>query len=48
MSKNKISGTRQLSFKLVLEEDATELVHAQGHIWNHIFNFINSVPKMCY
>lgn len=47
MSKNKISGTRQLSFKFVLEEDATELVHAQGHIWNHIFNFINSMSLKC-
>ncbi|XP_023888453.1 trans-resveratrol di-O-methyltransferase-like [Quercus suber] len=42
-----MSGTRQLSFKLVLEENATELVHAQAHILNHIFNFINSMSLKC-
>ena len=38
-----MSGIRQLSFKLVPSENATELLNAQAHIWNHIFNFVNSM-----
>ena len=38
-----MSGIRQLSFKLVPGENATELLNAQAHIWNHIFNFVNSM-----
>ncbi|XP_062152708.1 probable O-methyltransferase 3 [Alnus glutinosa] len=34
---------KQLSLKLVPGEHATELLHAQAHIWNHVFNFINSM-----
>jgi hypothetical protein len=42
--KKKMSGfVRQLSLKLVPGEHATELLHAQAHIWNHVFNFINSM-----
>ena len=30
-----MSGTKHLSFKLVPGENATELLDAQAHIWNH-------------
>ncbi|KAK4575516.1 hypothetical protein RGQ29_026466 [Quercus rubra] len=42
-----MSGIRQLSFKLVPGENATELLDAQAHIWNHIFNFVNSMSLKC-
>lgn len=32
---------------LVNEENSTELLEAQAHIWNHIFNFINSMSLKC-
>ena len=38
---------KQLSFKLVPGEQAAELLHAQAHIWNHVFNFINSMSLKC-
>ncbi|KAG2712487.1 hypothetical protein I3843_04G119600 [Carya illinoinensis] len=42
-----MSSFRQHSFKLVPGEHATELLNAQAHIWNHIFNFINSMSLKC-
>nr|POF00022.1 trans-resveratrol di-o-methyltransferase [Quercus suber] len=42
-----MSGTKQLSFKLVPGENATEQLDAQAHIWNHIFNFVNSMSLKC-
>ncbi|KAJ4977443.1 hypothetical protein NE237_002549 [Protea cynaroides] len=32
---------------LVEKESAEELFHAQAHIWNHIFGFINSMSLRC-
>ncbi|KAL6329955.1 hypothetical protein AAG906_039870 [Vitis piasezkii] len=28
-------------------ETSSELLHAQAHVWNHIFNFINSMSLKC-
>nr|POE66279.1 (+)-6a-hydroxymaackiain 3-o-methyltransferase 2 [Quercus suber] len=42
-----MSGTKQLSFKLVPGENATELLNAQAQKWNHIFNFVNSMSLKC-
>ncbi|KAL6330013.1 hypothetical protein AAG906_039928 [Vitis piasezkii] len=28
-------------------EISAELLHAQAHVWNHIFNFINSMSLKC-
>ncbi|KAL2489831.1 Trans-resveratrol di-O-methyltransferase [Forsythia ovata] len=28
-------------------EKSTELLNAQAHVWNHIFNFINSMSLKC-
>ncbi|RVW46711.1 Trans-resveratrol di-O-methyltransferase [Vitis vinifera] len=28
-------------------ERSSELLHAQAHVWNHIFNFINSMSLKC-
>ncbi|XP_048328169.2 probable O-methyltransferase 3 [Ziziphus jujuba] len=36
-----------LNIDLVDEENATELLHAQAHVWNHIFSFINSWSLKC-
>ncbi|GMY32712.1 probable O-methyltransferase 3 [Fagus crenata] len=43
-----MSGFSQLSSKLVPGEHGSELLlDAQAHIWNHIFNFINSMSLKC-
>ncbi|KAG6717995.1 hypothetical protein I3842_04G128300 [Carya illinoinensis] len=42
-----MSSFRMNSFKLIPGEHATELLNAQAHIWNHIFNFINSMSLKC-
>ncbi|KAL9342503.1 hypothetical protein Peur_065828 [Populus x canadensis] len=33
--------------ELINEESAGELLQAQTHVWNHIFNFINSMTLKC-
>ncbi|KAB5530008.1 hypothetical protein DKX38_020089 [Salix brachista] len=33
--------------ELINEESASELLQAQTHVWNHIFNFINSMTLKC-
>ncbi|KAJ6383583.1 hypothetical protein OIU78_026970 [Salix suchowensis] len=33
--------------ELIDEESASELLQAQTHVWNHIFNFINSMTLKC-
>nr|APR63992.1 hypothetical protein [Populus tomentosa] len=33
--------------ELISEESASELLQAQAHVWNHIFNFINSMTLKC-
>lgn len=38
---------RHLNLDLINEEIAEELLDAQAHIWNHIFNFINSMCLKC-
>ncbi|KAJ6975716.1 trans-resveratrol di-O-methyltransferase-like [Populus alba x Populus x berolinensis] len=35
------------SMELINEESASELLQAQTHVWNHIFNFINSMTLKC-
>jgi len=35
------------SMELINEESAGELLQAQTHVWNHIFNFINSMTLKC-
>uniref|UniRef100_A0A2N9GED6 O-methyltransferase C-terminal domain-containing protein n=1 Tax=Fagus sylvatica TaxID=28930 RepID=A0A2N9GED6_FAGSY len=44
-----MSGFSQLSSKLVPagEHGSELLLDAQAHIWNHIFNFINSMSLKC-
>ncbi|XP_034702015.1 trans-resveratrol di-O-methyltransferase-like [Vitis riparia] len=32
---------------LAVGETSTELLHAHAHVWNHIFNFINSMSLKC-
>ena len=33
--------------ELINEESASEQLQAQAHVWNHIFNFINSMTLKC-
>ncbi|KAJ6693539.1 hypothetical protein OIU85_004322 [Salix viminalis] len=33
--------------ELINEESASELLQAQTHVWNHIFNFMNSMTLKC-
>ncbi|KAJ6693546.1 hypothetical protein OIU85_004329 [Salix viminalis] len=33
--------------ELINEDSASELLQAQTHVWNHIFNFINSMTLKC-
>ncbi|KAB5530007.1 hypothetical protein DKX38_020088 [Salix brachista] len=35
------------SMELINEDSASELLQAQTHVWNHIFNFINSMTLKC-
>ncbi|GMY32715.1 trans-resveratrol di-O-methyltransferase-like [Fagus crenata] len=43
-----MSGFSQLSSKLAPGEHGSELLlDAQAHIWNNIFNFINSMSLKC-
>jgi trans-resveratrol di-O-methyltransferase len=47
--RKEMSGFSQLSSKLVPagEHGSELLLDAQAHIWNHIFNFINSMSLKC-
>ncbi|KAG5233297.1 6a-hydroxymaackiain methyltransferase family protein [Salix suchowensis] len=33
--------------ELITEDSASELLQAQTHVWNHVFNFINSMTLKC-
>ncbi|KAK4424696.1 8-hydroxyquercetin 8-O-methyltransferase [Sesamum alatum] len=38
---------RSKRMESVNQEQTSELLEAQAHIWNHVFNFINSMSLKC-
>ncbi|XP_060672292.1 probable O-methyltransferase 3 [Ziziphus jujuba] len=43
----RLKSFTHINIDLVDEENANELLHAQAHVWNHIFSFINSWSLKC-
>ncbi|KAF3445179.1 hypothetical protein FNV43_RR14873 [Rhamnella rubrinervis] len=43
----RLKSFTHLNIDLVDEENASELLEAQAHVWNHIFSFINSWSLKC-